>query len=107
MLLARRLSWAFCGLLVCATTAEVTYAQGGGGRGGFGGGQQTRARFELATLPEVQADLKLNDEQKKLATDQLATQREKRASLAPAGGGGGPIPAGISPRWGIRQPQPG
>ena len=91
MLLAKHLSWAFCGLLVCASTAQISYAQGGGGggRGGFGGGQQTRARFELATLPEVQADLKLNDEQKKLATDQLAKQREKRASLMPAGGGGG------------------
>ncbi len=93
MSLAKHLSLAFCGLLVCATTAEVTYAQrggagGGGGRGGFGG-QQTRTRFELATLPEVQADLKLNDEQKKLAADQLAKQREKRAALVPAGGAGG------------------
>jgi len=35
--------------------------------------------------------LKLNDEQKKLATDQLAKQREKRAAMAPPppGGGGG------------------
>ncbi len=90
MLLAKHLSWAIYGLMVCASTAQISYAQGGGGgRGGFGGGQQTRTRFELATLPEVQADLKLNDEQKKLATDQLAKQREKRASLMPAGGGGG------------------
>ena len=94
MSLAKHLSLAFCGLLVCATTAGVTYAQrggaggGGGGRGGFGG-QQTRTRFELATLPEVQADLKLNDDQKKLAADQLAKQREKRAALVPAGGAGG------------------
>ena len=87
MLLARQLSWAFCGLLVCASTAEVTYAQGGG-RGGFGG-QQTRTRYELATLPEVQADLKLNDEQKKIATEQLTKMREKRAAMAQAGGGGG------------------
>ncbi len=99
MSLAKHLSLAFCGLLVCATTAEVTYAQrggaGGGGRGGFGG-QQTRTRFELATLPEVQADLKLNEEQKKLAADQLAKQREKRAALAPAGGGGGGGGAGFA-----------
>ena len=93
MSFAKHLSLAFCGLLVCATTAGVTYAQrggagGGGGRGGFGG-QQTRTRFELATLPEVQADLKLNEEQKKLAADQLAKQREKRAALVPAGGAGG------------------
>ena len=88
MLLARQLSWAFCGLLICATSAEVTCAQGGGGRGGFGG-QQSRTRFELATLSEVQTDLKLNDEQKKLATDQLAKMREKRAEMFQAGGGGG------------------
>ena len=87
MLLARQLSWAFCGLLICSTSAEVTYAQGGFVRGGFGG--QSRTRFELATLPEVQADLKLNDEQKKLATDQLAKMREKRAAAAGGGGGGG------------------
>lgn len=85
MLIARQISMAFCGLLVCATTVDVSYGQGGGG----GRGQQTRTRFELATLPEVQADLKLNDEQKKLAADQLAKQREKRAAMAPAGGAGG------------------
>ena len=89
MLLARQLSWAFCGLLVCASTANISFAQGGGGGGPGGRGQQTRARFELATLPEVQAELKLNDEQKKLATDQLAKQREKRAAMTPPGGGGG------------------
>jgi len=88
MLLVRQLSWAFCGLLICATSAEVTYAQGGGGRGGYGG-QQSRTRFELATLPEVQSDLKLNDEQKKFATDQLAKMREKRAAAGGGGGGGG------------------
>ena len=89
MLLARQLSWAFCGLLVYASSAEVSFAQGGGGGGPGGRGQQTRARFELATLPEVQAELKLNDEQKKLASDQLAKQREKRAAMGPPGGGGG------------------
>ncbi len=90
MLHAKQLSLAFVGLLFCASTAEVTFAQGGGGRGGPGGrGQQTRTRFELATLPEVQADLKLTDEQKKLASDQLAKLREKQASAAPGGGGGG------------------
>jgi len=35
----------------------------------------------------VQAELKLNDEQKKIATEQLAKQREKRAAMAPPGGG--------------------
>ncbi len=86
MRIARQISMAFCGLLVCATIVDVSYGQGGGGGGR---GQQTRTRFELATLPEVQADLKLNDEQKKLAADQLAKQREKRAAMAPAGGAGG------------------
>ncbi len=90
MLHARRFSMALVGLLFCVSTAEVSRAQGGGGRGGAGGrGQTTRTRFELATLPEVQADLKLTDEQKKLATEQLAKLREKQASMAPGGGGGG------------------
>ena len=92
MLHAKRLSLAFIGLLLCTTAAQVTYAQGGGGgRGGPGGGrgQQTRTRFELATLPEVQAELKLTDDQKKLASEQLAKLREKQAANAPGGGGGG------------------
>jgi hypothetical protein len=85
MLLARQFSWAICGLIVCATAAEVTYAQGGGRRG-FGG---PRTRFELATLPEVQAELKLTEEQKKLATEQLTKLREKSAAMLQGGGGGG------------------
>jgi hypothetical protein len=85
MLLARQFSWAICGLLVCATAAEVTYAQGGGRRG-FGG---PRTRFELATLPEVQTELKLNEEQKKMAAEQLAKMREKSAAMFQGGGGGG------------------
>jgi hypothetical protein len=85
MLLAKQFSWAICALLVCATTAEVTHAQGGG-RGGFGG---PRTRFELATLSEVQTELKLNEEQKKMATEQLTKMREKRAAMFQGGGGGG------------------
>jgi hypothetical protein len=85
MLLARQFSWAICGLIVCATAAEVTYAQGGGRRG-FGG---PRTRFELATLPEVQAELKLTEEQKKMATEQLTKLREKSAAMLQGGGGGG------------------
>ena len=54
--------------------------QRGGGRG-----PQTRARYELATLTEVQAELKLNDEQKKIAKDLLAKQREKRQSFTQGG----------------------
>lgn len=92
MLHARQISLALMGIVFCASTAQMTYAQGGGGgRGGAGGarGQQQRMRFELASLPEVQAELKLNDEQKKLASEHLAKLREKQASLAPGGGGGG------------------
>jgi len=93
MLHARQLTIAFLGFLVCASTAQISNAQGGGGggggQGGPGRGQQTRMRFELATLPEVQAELKLTDEQKKLASEQLAKQREKQAATAPGGGGGG------------------
>jgi len=54
--------------------------QRGGGRG-----PQTRARYELATLTEVQSDLKLTDDQKKLAKDLLAKQREKRQSFTQGG----------------------
>ena len=89
MLRIKQLSLAFVGLLSCFSSVEVTYAQGGGGGRGPGRGQQTRTRFELATLPEVQSELKLTDEQKKLASEQLAKLREKQAAMAPAGGGGG------------------
>jgi hypothetical protein len=90
MLRIRQLSLALVGLLSCLSSVEVTYAQGGGGRGqGPGRGPQSRMRFELATLPEVQSELKLTDEQKKLASEQLAKLREKQAAMAPGGGGGG------------------
>jgi hypothetical protein len=91
MLRIKQLSLAFVGLLSCLSSLDVTYAQGGGGgRGqGPGRGQQTRTRFELATLPEVQSELKLTEEQKKLAGEQLAKLREKQAAMAPGGGGGG------------------
>jgi hypothetical protein len=84
MFLSRHFSLALCGLVAVAATADVAFAQ----RGGGGRGQTSRTRYELATLPEVQAELKLNDAQKKLATDLLAKQREKRASAGGPGGGG-------------------
>ncbi|HUP80399.1 MAG TPA: hypothetical protein VM260_17725 [Pirellula sp.] len=84
MVLSRKVSLAIGSLIVLASTADVLIAQQRGGGGGRG--QTARARFELATLPEVQADLKLNDEQKKVATDLFAKQQERRAA---AGGGGG------------------
>lgn len=73
---------AVVGLCLVSMLSSVSLAQ----RGGFGGrGAQTRARYELATLPEVQAELKLTDEQKKLAADLLAKQREKRQSFGQGG----------------------
>jgi hypothetical protein len=80
MLLSRRALCFVSGLMLLALPADIALAQRGGG--GFGR-TQTRARYELATLPEVQADLKLSDDQKKLASDLLAKGRER------AGGGGG------------------
>ncbi len=77
MTFTRQLSWAFCGLLVVTWSADLASAQQ---RGGGMRGQQSRTRYELSTLPEVQSELKLSDDQKKLATDLLAKQREKRAS---------------------------
>lgn len=73
---------AVIGLLTCLVTADTALSQQ---RGGFGRGMQTRARYELATLPEVQGELKLTDEQKKLAADLLAKQREKRSSFGQGG----------------------
>ena len=87
MFLSRHFSLAICGLVAVAATADIAFAQRGGGGGG-GRGPTSRTRYELATLPEVQAELKLNDAQKKLATDLLAKQREKRASAGGPGGGG-------------------
>ena len=77
MTFTRQLSWAFCGLLVVTWSADIASAQQ---RGGGMRGQQSRTRYELSTLPEVQSELKLSDDQKKLAVDLLAKQREKRAS---------------------------
>ena len=76
MYLSRYFSLAICGLVAFAATADVAFAQSGGGGGGR---NMPRTRYELATLPKVQAELKLNDAQKKLATDLLAKQREASA----------------------------
>jgi hypothetical protein len=85
MFLSRHFSLAICGLVAVVATADVAFAQRGGGGGR---GPTSRTRYELATLPEVQAELKLNDAQKKLATDLLAKQRERRAAAGGPGGGG-------------------
>ncbi len=83
MMLSRQFAIAICGLVTVSMFANDAMAQRGGGRG-----QATRARYALATLPEVQTELKMNDEQKKLATELLAKQREKMASFGGGGGGG-------------------
>jgi len=75
MHLSKYFSLAICGLVAVAATADAAFAQSGGG----GGRTMPRTRYELATLPEVQAELKLNDAQKKLATDLLAKQRKAAA----------------------------
>jgi hypothetical protein len=70
-----------CVVMSCLVVADALQAQ----QRGSGRGTQSRARYELATLPEVQADLKLDAEQKKLADELLAKGREKRQSLQQAG----------------------
>ncbi len=47
--------------------------------GGFGG--QTYSRFQLASLPEVQSQLKLTDEQKSAAKDAVTTMQEEQQSI--------------------------
>ena len=78
MFRSQQLLWMVCGLAIFTLNISLADAQQ---RGRGTRGQQTRTRFELATLPEVQTELKLTDEQKKLATDLLAKQREKRQEL--------------------------
>jgi hypothetical protein len=79
MQILKKLSWLSCLVLVLGVMTNEAFAQRGGR------GSLTRTRFELATLPEVQAELKLSDEQKKIATDLLAKQREKLQAI-PRGG---------------------
>lgn len=82
MVRSRLFAWISCGLCFLSMGSELVMGQQ---RGGGGRGPQTRARYELATLPEVQTDLKLNDDQVKLAKDLLEKQREKRQSLTQGG----------------------
>ncbi len=84
MVRSRILRWTLCSLSVVLFSSAPAFAQRGGGMR-----LQQRARVELATLPEVQSELKLTDEQKTLATEETAKLREKRAALMQGGGGGG------------------
>lgn len=86
---------AFAAVVVLSASpvsAQGRGQRGGGQRGGFGGGfggQQTTSRLQLASLSEVQAALKLTDEQKKVAKEVLDKLNADRAELRPGGGGGG------------------
>ncbi len=95
----RRVACVVIGLSLVALHAESAWAQGGGRgggrRGGFGRGFRNNHQVELATLPEVQADLKLTDEQKTKVADLNDEYRDERR--AQRGGGGGGFGGGFSP----------
>lgn len=82
-----RLGFLFAiGAAAFASSASPLMAQGRGGGGrGFGGAGYSRT--QLVTLNEVQAELKLNDEQKKLATETLEKLNSDRAALRQSSGG--------------------
>lgn len=75
-----RVALALLGLAVSLGLAQDALAQRQG-RGFRGFGNRTTTRYTLATLEAVQNDLKLTDEQKKLATDLVADAREERQAL--------------------------
>ncbi len=72
MHVSKFLSFAFCSLAVVLITPQIASAQRGGGFGG-----QALARFQLASLPEVQSELKLTDELKSLAKTSVEDYREE------------------------------
>jgi len=75
------LSASLLSLLLGGSTAM---AQRGGG---MPPGPQQFARFQLATLPEVQSEIGLDDSMKKSATEMLEKMREEQRSLMQGGGG--------------------
>ncbi|MCU0712629.1 MAG: hypothetical protein MUC43_11260 [Pirellula sp.] len=75
------LSASLLSLLLGGSTAM---AQRGGG---MQMGPQQFARFQLATLPEVQSEIGLDDSMKKSATEMLEKMREEQRSLMQEGGG--------------------
>jgi Spy/CpxP family protein refolding chaperone len=98
----RRFFTIACTLAVAAmfaAAADSASAQGGGGRGGrggrgfgglFGGRGGATHQIQLAALPEVEANLKLTDDQKtKVADLSDEFQEERRAQFQGGGGGGG------------------
>lgn len=77
---------AVCCLVVVATLAQQASAQRGGGRG-FGRLFNGTSKAQLATLDEVQADLKLSPEQKKDIASINHKLREDRRGLFGSGFG--------------------
>jgi hypothetical protein len=74
------------GIGLSLTLADVASAQRGGrGRGFFGFGV---SRVQLATLDEVQSNLKLSDAQKASASDIGQKVRDERRAAFQGGGGG-------------------
>lgn len=80
--------------LVALMTCDAMAQRRGGGRRGFGrGGVFQTSRVQLATAPEVQADLKFADEQKEAVATLNDDMREERRSMFQGGGGGGDFAA--------------
>jgi hypothetical protein len=76
-------------LAIVAIASNPVLAQGRGGRGG--GRMQNYSMSRLATLAEVQADLKLNDEQKTKITEIADQVRGEAREVFQAGAGGGNV----------------
>ncbi|MFN7877713.1 MAG: hypothetical protein ACK5PB_20510 [Pirellula sp.] len=73
-----KLCFVFAALIGSFVSSNAALAQRGGG---MPMGPQQYARFQLATLPEVQADLALDDNTKKAAIEMLEKMREEQRSL--------------------------
>jgi Spy/CpxP family protein refolding chaperone len=73
------------GLMLVFAATQLAVAQGGRGGGGFG----VLSQIELATLAQVQTELKLNDTQRAKAEEVAEKLRNDRREVFQAGGGGG------------------
>jgi hypothetical protein len=77
--------WMAIGAAALVSSAAPVCAQGGG-RGGFGRGFGGYSRTQLVTLKEVQDELKLTEDQKKLATETLEKLNADRAEARQSAG---------------------
>lgn len=77
-----KLCFVFAALIGSFVSSNAALAQ----RGGMPMGPQQYARFQLATLPEVQADLALDDSAKKAAAEMLEKMREEQRVVMQGGG---------------------